>query len=72
MYRSGTLALIVAVTEQIDDNRFAAWDLIQADRQGMNDQMPFRHPEPNRGGASTGVQRRHCRPYANYALAPKP
>jgi hypothetical protein len=72
MYRSGTLALIVAVTEHIDGNRFAARDLIQADRQGMNGQMPFPHPEPNRGGASTGVRRRHCRPYANYALAPKP
>jgi hypothetical protein len=54
MYRSGTLALIVVVTEHIDDNHFAARDLIQADRQVMNGQMPFPHPEPNRGGASTG------------------
>ena len=61
MYRSGTLVLIVAVTEQIDGNRFAARDLIQADRQGMNGQMPFPHPEPNRGGASTRVRRRHHR-----------
>jgi hypothetical protein len=54
MYRSGTLALIVAVTEHIDSNCFAARDLIQVDRLGMNGQMPFPHPEPNRGGASTG------------------
>jgi hypothetical protein len=59
--RKGTHNPIGPVREQIDGNRFVARDLILADCQGMNGQMPFPHPEPNRGGASTRVRRRHHR-----------
>jgi hypothetical protein len=59
--RKVTRNLIGPVREQIDGNHFVARDLIQADRQGMNGHMPFPHPEPNRGGASTRVRRRHHR-----------